>query len=92
MNNLFLGHVYIENNIEYRPTKENKQFIVGLHLTRPLNSGIWLHNLSGDSIYFPKTGFIAGGIYNYPIIKIVYEDPESDNNAFLGCYYNKINK
>jgi len=83
--------MYVEHDQDYTPggpiIGKGEQYLVALHLTRPLNGGVTLTNITKESIYIPETAFIAGGIYNYPIIKISYENPELDDKSFLGLRF-----
>ena len=86
-NNVYMSHTYIKHNQDYIPERDGIQMIMGLHVTRPLTAGIFITNMSGDVIYIPNTALVSGGIYNYPVTKIEYENPENDDQAILGIHY-----
>jgi hypothetical protein len=81
MNQFFASQVIIKDNVKYL-----NQHIVAIHLIRELAGDIILTNISEEKITFPKTAFVPGGIYNYPIIMIEYTD-KKDNGAFIGCKF-----
>lgn len=90
MNSFFGNLIYIENGKNYEPGKEvfkkNEQYIVALHLTRTLQGNVTLTNLVHEKIEFPPTAFVPGGVYNFPITKVEYSNPD-DDKAFVGCRF-----